>query len=82
MLDVAFFAIDVALLRRGDTRGVDDLAAHRRNPTAANAASNSLEENLDRRFAGDPRLRERFAEGSDRVRVRHRVTEPQGRETA
>src|SRR6202049_2047355 len=32
LLDLALLAVGVALLRRGDNRGIDDLAAHRQKP--------------------------------------------------
>src|SRR5262249_24487203 len=70
-------AIAIALFRRGDNRGIDDLAAHRQEPGRGQCRIEPIEENLDSRFTSNPRLRQHFAERPDRVRIRHRVTQPQ-----
>src|SRR5277367_1551834 len=41
-LDLTLLAVGVALLRRGDDRGIDDLAAIARNPATARASSKRL----------------------------------------
>src|SRR5215467_2142799 len=55
-LDVALLAIRIALYRRGDNRGIDDLAAHRQEPGRGQCRIEPIEENLDRRFTANPRL--------------------------
>src|ERR1041384_764061 len=48
--DVALFAVGIALFRRGDNRGIDNLAAHRQEPGRGQCRIEPLEENLDRRL--------------------------------
>ena len=50
LLDLALLAVGVALLWRGDDRGVDDLAAHRQKPGRRQRRLKALKQNLDRRF--------------------------------
>ena len=70
-------AVGVALLWRGDDRGVDDLAAHRQKPSRREGPIKALKQDLDRRFPRDPGARQRLAEDPDRVGVRHRIGHPQ-----
>ena len=79
-LDVALLAVGVALLWRGDERGVDDLAAHRQKSGRREHRIEALEHNLDCRLTGQPGPRQCLAEGPDRVGVGHRVREPQAKE--
>src|SRR5215470_2205019 len=53
-LDLALLAVGVALLRRGDDRGVDDLPAHCQIPGRRERGIEALEQNLNRRLARDP----------------------------
>jgi hypothetical protein len=75
--DVALLALGVALLWRGDDRGVDDLAAHCQKPGRRQHCVKALEHNLNRRPASDPGVRQRLAEAPDRIGIRHRVGQPQ-----
>ena len=76
-LDVALFAVGVPLLGRGDDRRVDDLPAFGQKPGRRQRRLKAREQDLDRRFAIEPGPRQRFAEGPDRVGVRHRVGQAQ-----
>ena len=71
------FSLSVLRCFGGDDRGVDDLAAHRQKSGRRQRRIEAPEQNLDRRLAGQPRPRQRFAEGPDRVGIRHRVGQTQ-----
>jgi hypothetical protein len=76
-LDVALLAVGIALLRRGDNLGVDDLAAHRQKPDCRQRRIEAVKQHFDRRLTHESGPRQRFAEGPDRVGVRHCVGQPQ-----
>src|SRR5215469_17013641 len=62
-LDVTLLAVGVALLWRGDDRGVDDLTAHRQKPGRRKRRLKARKQHLDRRLSGDPSSRQRLAKG-------------------
>jgi hypothetical protein len=75
--DVTLLAIVIALLGRGDDRGIDDLAAHRQKAGHCQRRIKALEHNLDRPLARDFGPHQRFAEGPDRIGVGHGVGQSQ-----
>lgn len=79
-LDVALLAVAVALLRRRDDRGVDDLPAHGKESSLGQRRLVGPEQHLDRRLAVDPRASQRFAERPNRIGVRHRIGQAQPEE--
>src|SRR5829696_8634076 len=76
-VDVALLGIRVALLRGGDDGGVDDLASHRQEACPNQGCLVSPEQHLDRGPAPQGGTRQRLAERPDRVRVRHRIGQPE-----
>jgi len=76
-LDLAFLALGVALLRRRDDRGIDDLTAHRQKPGRRERRIEAFEQNRDRRVAFNLGSGQRLAEGPDCIGARHRVGETQ-----
>src|SRR5512133_2291682 len=80
-LDVALFAVGIALLGCGDNRGVDDLAAHRQKPSRRERGIKALKQDLDRRFPPKLGARQRLAKVPDRIGVRHRIGEVQPEKT-
>ena len=77
LLDLTLFGLAVALLWRGDDRGIDDLTAHRQKPSRCQRRIKALEQDFDRRFALDLGSRQGFAKGPDRIRIRHHAGKPQ-----
>ena len=81
-LDLPLLGLGVALLGRGDDRGIDDLPAHGEKACPAQRRLVGRQQHLDGRLALDPRPGERLAEGPDGVGVRHWVGQAQARESA
>ena len=76
-LDVALLGIRVALLRGGDDGGVDDLATHRQEACPSQGCLVGPEQHLDRRPAPQRGTRQCLAKRPDRVRIRHRIGQPE-----
>jgi len=66
-----------SVLRCGDDRSVDDLAAHRQQPGRRERRIKALKQNLDRRSFRDPGAGQRLAKAPDRIGIGHRVGQPQ-----
>ena len=75
-LDVALLGIRVALLRGGDDGGVDDLATDRQEACPSQGCLVGPEQHLDRRPA-QRGTRQCLAKRPDRVRIRHRIGQPE-----
>ena len=60
-----------------DDGGVDDLASHRQEACPSQGCLVGPEQHLDRGPAAQGGTRQRLAEGPDRVRVRHRIGQPE-----